>query len=185
MSSVDLPSREKMPEDHRQNAVEYYDRFAGPPPGDITFYRSRVTGNTRVLELGCGTGRVLVPLAESVIYMHGVDHSPAMLALCRRKLEAAKISTRRARVEVADIADFDLTPRMPRFDLIIAPFRVMQHLETDKQVAALMRCIKRHLNPDGEAILNTFCPVGGPDEVKSFWESRDGHRKLFFTKELK
>ena len=43
-----------MPKDYRQKAVQYYNRFGEPPSGDITFYRSRVTGNTGVLGLGGG-----------------------------------------------------------------------------------------------------------------------------------
>ncbi len=165
-----------MSEDYRENAADYYDKFCGPPPGDVDFYRSRVTPDTRVLELGCGTGRVLVPLAESAGYVHGLDHSTAMLEICRRKLAAAGLEANRVTAEVADISDFDFTRRMPKFDLIIAPFRVMQNLETDEQVAGLMRCIARHLAPGGEAILNTFCPRGGFEELKAFWDSRDGRK---------
>jgi SAM-dependent methyltransferase len=163
-----------MTHDYRQDAVQYYDKFSGPPPGDVAFYRAFVNESTRVLELGCGTGRVMIPLAQSAAYVHGLDHSPAMLEVCRKKLAAAKIGDRRAGAEVADIADFDLTPRMSKFDLIIAPFRVMQNLETDAQVAGLMRNIKRHLARDGVAILNTFCPRFAPAETKTRWALKDG-----------
>lgn len=160
--------------DPRQNAAAYYDRFSSPPAGDADFYRSRIGETTRVLELGCGTGRVLVPLADVAGYVHGLDSSPAMLEICRRKLNNAGMDESRARAEEGDITDFDLTHRMPEFDLIIAPFRVMQNLETDEQVDGLMRCIGKHLKPEGVAILNTFRPSGGPDAVKGYWESLDG-----------
>lgn len=163
-----------MSKDYRHDFVDYYDKFAGPPPADVDFYRSFATKTTRVLELGCGTGRVLVPLAGSAGYVHGLDHSPAMLTLCRRKLDDANIGISRAEVEVKDITDFDLTDRMPKFDLIISPFRVMQNLETDDQVARLMRNIKKHLSYGGEAILNTFCPRGDPEKLKAIWDSLDG-----------
>ena len=163
-----------MSNDYREGAADYYDRYASPPPGDIDFYRARICGNSRVLELGCGTGRVLLPLAESAGYVHGLDLSPAMLATCQRKLEDSGIGESRALAEEADISEFDLTDRMPKFDLIIAPFRVIQNLETDAQVAGLMDCIRRHLGPNGEAILNTFCPRGDPEKLKALWGSRDG-----------
>ena len=163
-----------MSEDYRLSAVEYYDKFGVPPPVDIEFYRSFVTKTTRLLELGCGTGRVLVPLAGVAGYVHGLDHSPAMLALCRKKLEAAEIGAGRPVVEVGDITSFDLTGRLPKFDLITAPFRVMQNLETDQQIAGLMRCIKRHLSSDGEAILNTYHPRFAPDKLKAIWDTWDG-----------
>lgn len=163
-----------MSADYREDAVEYYDKFSGSPPGDTDFYRTFVTDATRVLELGCGTGRIMVPLAATAGYVHGMDHSAAMLALCREKLEAANISASRAQAEVGDITDFDLLDRMPAFDLIIAPFRVMQNLESDVQVDGLMRCIKKHLTADGLAILNTFCPMSDPVTMKARWATRDG-----------
>jgi SAM-dependent methyltransferase len=161
-------------EDYRVSAVGYYDKFASPPPGDVDFYRSHVTAGARVLELGCGTGRVLVPLAGAAGYIHGVDHSPSMLEVCRQKLELAGIDAKKAQVEIADITDFDLTARMPAFDLITAPFRVMQNLETDDQLAGLMACIRKHLAPGGVGILNTFFPRRNPEELKAFWNSKDG-----------
>jgi SAM-dependent methyltransferase len=160
--------------DYRVNAMGYYDKFATPPPGDVEFYRSQVMADTRVLELGCGTGRVLVPLAGSAGYIHGLDHSPSMLEVCRQKLGQAGVDGKKARVEVADITDFDLTAQMPVFDLITAPYRVMQNLETDEQLAGLMACIGKHLAPGGMAILNTFFPRRNPEELKAFWDSRNG-----------
>ena len=162
--------------DYRQEAAAYYDRFSRPPSDDVDFYRARVTSETTVLELGCGTGRVLVPLVESCGFILGLDHSPAMLTLCRRRLAENGIGSDRAQVETADITNFEHTGQTRKFDLIIAPFRVMQNLETDKEITALMRCIKQHLAREGEAILNTFNPVGGPDEVKAFWNSRNGRK---------
>ena len=99
-----------------------------------------------------------------------------MLSLCRRKLALDGIGIDRAQVEATDIANFNLTKRTGKFDLIIAPFRVMQNLETDKQISGLMSCIKQQLARDGEAILNAFNPVGGPGEIKAFWDSRNGSK---------
>ncbi len=140
---------------YRERAARYYDLFADPYD-DVSFYRGRLQGPAaRVLELGCGTGRVLLPLAASCGFIQGVDHSPAMLDLCRRKLDAARVPAERARVEEGDITDLRLGGR---FDLITAPFRVMQNLETDEQVDGLFATIRRHLKPGGEAILNVFNP---------------------------
>ena len=50
----------------------------------------------------------------------------------------------------------------------------MQNLETDAQVDGIMRCTKKHLTPGGEAILNTFCPNGDYEQLKSFWMKHDG-----------
>jgi GrpB-like predicted nucleotidyltransferase (UPF0157 family)/RimJ/RimL family protein N-acetyltransferase/SAM-dependent methyltransferase len=170
----ELRYRKRLVPDDRYEAAEYYDKFAGPPPGDVEFYRARVRPEMRVLELGCGTGRVLAPLAAAGGFVFGLDGSPVMLEVCRRNLAAAGLGADRAVVEIGDICDFDLTGRMPKFDLIIAPFRVMQNLETDEQVGGFLRCIRRHLAPGGEVVLNTFRPRGGPEEIKALWDARDG-----------
>ena len=64
-----------MPRDPRARAAQYYD--ANPVfPNDIPFYRGRIPSlRAKVLELGCGTGRVLVSLLDRCGYIHGIDHS--------------------------------------------------------------------------------------------------------------
>lgn len=80
------------------------------------------------LELGCGTGRVLIPPARAGIEIVGVDLSRSMLAICRDKL-AREPDDVRARVEMveADMRRFDLGRE---FRLVTLPFRPFQHLMT-------------------------------------------------------
>ncbi|HUW81880.1 MAG TPA: class I SAM-dependent methyltransferase [Phycisphaerae bacterium] len=109
-----------------------------------------------VLELGCGTGRICVPIAAEGIDVVGLDLSPAMLAICRRKLDAQPDRTRRrVRLLRADMADFVLRQR---FGLIVVPFRAFQHLLEAEQQLACLRCVRRHLRPDGRFILDVFDP---------------------------
>ena len=62
--------------DNRYDAADYYDRFSAPPGDDVSFYLGRLPGaDARVLELGCGTGRVMLPVAERAAYVLGVDLS--------------------------------------------------------------------------------------------------------------
>jgi len=144
-----------MPIDIRQEAAKYYD--AGRVPfEDIGFYRKQIPHPlAHILELGCGTGRVLLPLVGHCGYIHGLDCSEAMLEICQAKLAQADVAAEHARVELADITDFNLSQQ---FDLIIAPFRVLQNLATDVEVEGLFRAIRRHLAPGGTAILNVFHP---------------------------
>jgi len=143
--------------DIRADAACYYD--AGPAPfdgKDILFYESILAPSSpRVLELGCGTGRVLAPLANSCAFILGVDSSQAMLEICRRRLNAEGVPPERAVVQHGDIARLSLGQT---FDLITAPFRVMQNLETDQQIDGLFDTIRDHLAPGGSAILNAFRP---------------------------
>ncbi len=94
--------------DIRAQAAQYYD--CNPDvPDDLPFYISHIPSpHAAVLELGCGTGRVTLPLVQHCGYIHGLDLSPAMISICKRKLAETGIPPTRARVEVGEITDFDL-----------------------------------------------------------------------------
>jgi SAM-dependent methyltransferase len=155
-----------MSDDIRAEAAQYYD--VNPMiPDDIAFYQARLPSpDASVLELGCGTGRVLLPLAAMCGFIHGMDRSQSMLARCLQKLQAAAIPPTQARVELGDITHFALGRA---FDLIIAPYRVFQLLETDAQVDGLFRCVRAHLAPGGTCILNVFHPQGGFEGARQEW----------------
>ena len=77
--------------DIRAKTARYYD-LSPDPPDDLAFYRVRLpSDNASVLELGCGTGRVLVPIASSCGYIQGLDSSEAMLDICQKKLSTAGV----------------------------------------------------------------------------------------------
>jgi SAM-dependent methyltransferase len=160
--------------DIRYEAAKYYDLQPSPFDGqDIRFYldllQAYPNASGRVLELGCGTGRVLLPLAARCAYIYGVDLSEAMLDLCRAKLARAAIPSEHAQVQHGDITALDLGQT---FDLITAPFRVMQNLETDEQLDGLFVVIRRHLTPGGSCVLNAFRPWGDEVFVREKWASR-------------
>ena len=152
--------------DIRLEAARFYD--SNPvTPDDIPFYQALVPSpDCSILELGCGTGRVTIPLVSYCNSVVGIDNSAAMLSICRQKLAAAGIPLHKAQVAESDITGFSLGRR---FDFIIAPFRVLQNLETDAEVDGLMRCIHRHLAPHGTCILNVFQPMFDPDTLRQKW----------------
>jgi SAM-dependent methyltransferase len=157
-----------MQDDIRAEAAQYYD--ANPTiPNDLAFYTARLlSADASVLELGCGTGRVLLPLAGSCGFIHGIDRSPAMLERCLQKLQAAGLPPTKARAELGNITHFTLGRT---FDLIIAPYRVFQLLEMESQVEGLFRCVRAHLAPGGTGILNVFHPLGGFERERQAWET--------------
>ena len=124
--------------------------------GDTKFYRD-LAGRSggEVLEIGVGTGRVALRLAEAGLQVTGLDASSAMLGIAAEKAAAAGL-TERLHLEQADMRAFDLSPR--RFGLAIVPYRAFQLLLTsDDQVAALA-AFRRHLRPDGTLALHLFDP---------------------------
>ena len=153
--------------DSRSLAAKFYD-LNPRMPNDIPFYVERLPSpKSRVLELGCGTGRVAVPLASHCASVHGLDASEAMVKIGRRKVAAASLADR-VRLETADITTLELPER---FDFIIAPFRVLQNLASNSQVAGLLQGIRQHLAPDGRCILNTFMPHTDAEKIRTDWIS--------------
>ena len=152
--------------DTRASAAKYYD--VNPDrPADVDFYRARIPSpDAEVLELGCGTGRVLIPLTGFCRYIHGIDASAAMLDICREKLRKGGVPAQQAPIQAGDIADFDLGRQ---FNLVIAPFRVLQNLETDTQVDGLFSSVGAHLAPGGTCILNVFNPNRSREAMKREW----------------
>jgi hypothetical protein len=75
-------------------------------------------------------------------------------------------------VEQGDITHFALGRT---FDLIIAPYRVVQNLATDRQVEGLFQCVRRHLRPTGTCILNVFNPSRNPEMLRRTWCTEGEH----------
>ena len=111
---------------------------------------------------------MLLPLTQRCRYVEGIDRSEAMLQVCREKLRQAKIPEAKARVAVGDISEFTLGRT---FELIIAPYRVLQNLETDSQLTQLFRCIHAHLSPGGSCVLNVFKPKLEREELRRAWST--------------
>lgn len=138
--------------------AEYYDFVPGyAGRRDLEFYLdySRKAGGT-VLELGCGTGRVLLPIAGAGCQIVGLDLSKFMLAKCKEKLlrHPREVQERVLLVQ-GNMADFKLNRIFP---LVTTPFRPFQHLVSVDGQMACLRCVNRHLVKGGRLILDVFHP---------------------------
>ena len=124
---------------------------------DVTFYVDLCrTAPGEVLELGCGTGRLLIPAAESGCTITGLDESGYMLDRCRAKLKtyAPEVQQRVTLVE-ADMTKFSLGRT---FALATVPFRPIQHLMTVEEQLGLLGCVHRHLIHGGKLVFDVFHP---------------------------
>jgi SAM-dependent methyltransferase len=124
---------------------------------DVDFFiEAAQTCGGPVLEVGCGTGRILIPTARAGIDIFGIDLSPNMLDICERRVaQEPREVQHRVQLDQADMRNFDLGQT---FKLITIPFRPFQHLiEVEDQIACL-HCIHRHLADDGRLILDLFNP---------------------------
>jgi SAM-dependent methyltransferase len=121
------------------------------------FVEAATQAGGAVLELGCGTGRILIPTARAGVEIVGIDLSQHMLDECRQRLlrESEKVQ-RRVRLEHADMRGF----RLPQtFRLVTVPFRAFQHLETVEDQLSCLASIRKHLDQDGRLILDLFNPL--------------------------
>ncbi len=124
---------------------------------DISFFVDAAKdAGSPVLEIGCGTGRVLIPSARAGIDVVGLDMSSHMLAVCRKRLREENVAVQ-ARVELvqADMRHFDLERR---FTLATLPFRPFQHLITVRDQLSCLMSIRRHLVDGGRVVLDLFNP---------------------------
>src|SRR3990170_3104384 len=140
--------------DERDFVAEFYDHVVPyRERQDVAFYveMARESGGP-ALEIGCGTGRILLPTARAGIDIVGLDGSELMLAICRKRL-SSEPSEVKSRVQLVrgDMRRFDLGRT---FSLITTPFRPFQHLITVEDQLSCLGCIHRHLVDGGRFILD-------------------------------
>ena len=135
---------------------EFYDDFYADVD-DLDFYAglARRAGGP-VLEVMCGTGRILVPLARAGFGIIGIDANDRMLEVARRKLakEPPEVQ-KRATLVKADARDFDLGKK---FDLVILAFSSVNHLLSPDDQDRAMACLKRHMTENGLLAVASFIP---------------------------
>ena len=124
---------------------------------DIPFFVDAAKdAGSPILEVGCGTGRILIPTARAGLEVVGLDQSPHMLAVCRDRLGQESPDVRsRAQLVQGDMRAFKLSRK---FNLITVPFRPFQHLLTVKDQCACLESLRAHLTDDGRLVLDLFNP---------------------------
>lgn len=142
-----------MNEDSYENRAEFYDHFYEKYQEDIPFYiQTAKKARGKVLEVGCGTGRIFLELLKAGIDVQGFDLSEPMLDMLEKKAAALNL---KPKIQKADMRNFEIKQK---FDLIIIPFRAfLYNLKIEDQLQTL-KCCRRHLAADGELILNFFFP---------------------------
>ncbi|MBX7256103.1 MAG: class I SAM-dependent methyltransferase [Candidatus Hydrogenedentes bacterium] len=174
--------------------AEYYDLFHNGIPGDVEFYVNQaLREGGQTLELGCGTGRITIPLAAAGVDVTGLDNSEAMLDICRAKKRAFGKTSGRTRLVKGDIANF----RLPRtFEFVAMPYRAFMHLLTQEEQRSCLACVYRHLKPGGLFIFDTWAAkpsfllpmvvkkAGSPKRVSPRTRLRNGHTLEHYCESL-
>jgi SAM-dependent methyltransferase len=124
---------------------------------DLPFYLelARQAGGP-VLEVACGTGRVLLPIARMGIEIHGVDNSRPMLEILKNSLDREPNQVRqRVTLHEGDMRDFRLGEKFP---LVLIPFRPMQHMHTVEDQVSALSSAALHLTEGGVLAFDVFYP---------------------------
>lgn len=134
--------------------------------GDVSYYSERLAGETGpILEIGVGTGRMLVPLLTEGFQMVGIDNSPDMLKQCEINLEEANLAGQ------LFTADFCQTPLTDSYSAIIIPTSTFNLITDYTQALAGLKNIYHSLQPGGRLILDLdlpFYPEVGEVQTSSY-----------------
>lgn len=133
--------------------AELYAQVHDGVPGDVAFYRAVTRDASRVLELGCGWGRVAAQLGCPEVI--GLESDPGMRALAASRHPEL-------RVVEGDMRSFSLG----QFDRVIVPFTGIYCLLTEADVAACLRCVRASLAPGGRLVFDAYAADGFHAEAR-------------------
>ncbi len=119
---------------------------------DIEFYKKIIPSNSKVLELGSGTGRLGVPLLRNDVEYFGLELSKEFCNYTRSKLLNKE---HQKQIIHGDMTSFKIDHK---FDYIFVAFNTFLHLLTNDKAAQCFQCVKSHLSDNGIFILDIVHP---------------------------
>lgn len=161
---------------------------------DVPFWRNlALRAGGPVLELGCGTGRISLPLAKAGVDLVGIDRSAPMLARARTRMRRGKLVDRmqlvRGDIRFLPFTDGHLSHRSASsgpaatseggFEMVMAPYGVLQSLLRERDLAATLQEVRRVLRPGGTFGLELVADLPSWQEYKkrlslTGWRRRRG-----------
>lgn len=174
-----MPDKSKISPEYPGPFARFYDLiYHSVRDGvDHEFFMNEISRTEgKVLEVGVGTGRLFADALKSRADIYGIDISKHMLDVLLKKLKREQYH----RISLQNIIDFGFDFR---FDLIIAPFRVIMHLEQKEDQLKALNNVFRHLNKNGLFIFDTFVPdlrmlINGLDNVTDFEGEYEPGKKI-------
>jgi SAM-dependent methyltransferase len=129
------------------SAAEMFDPAVVEPVVDLLV---ELAGSGRALELGIGTGRIALPLAQRGVPVHGIELSDAMAARLRAKPGGEEIGV--------TIGDFATTTADGTFSVAYLVFNTIMNLTTQDAQVACFRNVAAHLEPGGCFVIEVGVP---------------------------
>ena len=146
------------------------DLFSPEAVDPVVDFLSELAGGGRALELGIGTGRIALPLAQRGVEVHGIELSRAMAAKLREKQGGEEISV--------TIGDFSSTRVDGTFSLAYVVFNTIVNLTTQAGQVACFRNVAAHLEPGGCFVVEVLVPDLRrlpPGETMRVFDASEGH----------
>lgn len=148
---------------------------------DVPFWKGvAAAAGGPVLELGCGTGRVLMPVARAGTPVVGIDLSERMLARARARIKRARLA-RLARLVRGDIRQLPFPDS--RFAVVMAPYGILQSLTSDADLRAALGAVTRALRPGGRFVMELVADLPAWQEYSKVTKLRGWRpgRKAYLT----
>ena len=134
----------------------YYDLLYGHVDEDLQMWTTLAEAvDGPILEVGCGSGRLLLPLAQAGHTLTGLDLAEVALHAARAKVMAARLD-QQITLHQADMRSFDLPHK--NFALALIPLNTFMYCHTIEDQLATLRAIRSHLQPTGQLIIDLFYP---------------------------
>jgi SAM-dependent methyltransferase len=155
VTAVKLAKQRTMQNQHYEGLIaDWYDDWLRERKDDVDYYSSTFRGfGGRILELACGTGRLLLPIAGSGVTIEGLDSSRDMLNVLQRKAE--KLGLKEIKVHNLRMENFDLAAR---YDAVFVASGSFQLLTSKEDALNSLRCVRRCLSDTGFFLTDIFLP---------------------------
>lgn len=139
---------------HTPYNVELYALTHRGNDGDVRHYIRSCRGAEQILELGCGQGRVLLPLAANGHSITGLDYHPAMISELQKSIhQRDDLEVSRIKLVQGDMRTFELNQK---FDRILLPFNGLYCLLHQDETLSCFEQVRKHLAPGGSFLFDVY-----------------------------
>lgn len=135
-----------------QTIARYYDAENTDKTDDLPLYLELAKEyGSPIIDIGCGTGRVMIPLAQQGNEVHGIDSEKAMLEIAEERMTGSDMLQQNMRLHHGDALDYPLDQK---FKLTLVPYNGLMHFHTQEKQLALLRRLRQWTLDDGLMVLD-------------------------------